>query len=266
MVNPDVGITLDEAVAEVLGTLDGIDLQLVPERDRYQSITRAINRAVRSVALEKEWSYFSSIENVGTVQSNTKELAMRQSVRPRIINDDAVRLVHPDTKEVVAWAYFLPRDALSKYANRTGLWVSHVRNDLFFSRRIMSNEHGLEVHIPVMREPILFRLPLQPEDPNLPLVTVSDAIRNQFVDFDYPDLVIAKAAYFYAQTDPVMQPRVQTLEANYKQLMYQLIERDERHTDAPYQNEWNLGIQSSIRGNSGSARGKPVADERGYGG
>src|SRR6188768_1928160 len=103
MTNPEVGFTLDEAVAEVIGLLTGLDLQLVPEQDRYQSITRQINRALRDVALEQEWSCYSDIENVGTAQSGTKELAMRKSIRPRIINDDAARLVNPLTGEVEEW-------------------------------------------------------------------------------------------------------------------------------------------------------------------
>jgi len=262
--NPETQMDLDAAVAEVIGNLTGQDLQLIPEHDRYQSITRAINRSLRSCALEQEWSYYSDVEQVGTAQSGTRELAMRKSVRPRIINDDAARLVHPDTKEVVEWAYFLPRDALSKYYNRDGLWVAHVRNDLFFSRPFHPGENGMEIHIPVMREPKLFRLPIQSSDPEVDLVPVPDEVRTQLLDFDYPDLIIARAAYYYAQTDPVMQPRVQTLEANYKEIMYALVERDTRNTDAPYQNDWNLGIESSINGNSSSGRGRALSDERGF--
>jgi len=257
-------MTLDDAVAEVMGGLTGLDLQLVPEQDRYQSVTRAINRALRAIALVQEWSYYSDIENVGTVQSGTKELSFAKSIRPRIVNDDSARLIDPLTGETVTWAYFLPRDAINKYASREGLWVAHVRNELFFSRRFFTGEHGLQVWIPVMREPKLFRLPLQPTDPALPLVPVPDEVREQEVDFDYPDLVVAKAMYFYAQTDPIMQPRVQTLEANYKEIMYALDERDTRNTDSPYQNDWNLGIESGVNGNSSSGRGRPLADERGF--
>jgi len=66
------------------------------------------------------------------------------------------------------------------------------------------------------------------------------------VDFAYPDLIIAKAAYFYAQSDPVMQPRVPTLENDYKTLMYQLIERDTNHTDTPYVNEFILPLENGL--------------------
>ena len=91
----------------------------------------------------------------------------------------------------------------------------------------------------------MFRLPDQP-DTGTDTVPVDPEIREQNVDFDYPDLVIRKAAYFYAQTNPLWQPRVQTLEANYKDLLYALQERDTRHTDTPYQNEWTLNIGSDI--------------------
>lgn len=262
--NQDVGLTLDEAVAEVLGHLTGLDLQLIPEHDRYQSIVRQINRALRSVALENEWSYYSDYENIGHTIAGTREVSLRSSIRPRVIHDDMVRLVHPVSKETLIWAKFLPREALNKYENRRDLWVSYTRNLLSFSRRIHPGEQGLEIHLPVMREPRMFQLPVQPTDPNQPLIDVPLAVRNQLVDFDYPDLVVMKAAYYYAQTDPVMQPRVQTLDSDYKTLMYALTERDTRSTDSPYQNDWNLGIQSDIGGISGHGYGRPLADERGF--
>jgi hypothetical protein len=170
-------------------------------------------------------------------------LALATPFRPRIINDDAVRLVNDEGRAVV-WAYFLPRDALHKYPIQAGLWCAHTRQNLEFSRAFYTAEEDLEIHVPVMREPVMFRLPAQPEDPTAPLVTVPKEVREQLVDFDYPDLVVRRAAYFYAQTNPLMQPRVQTLEANYKELMYALVERDTRNTDTPYQNEWTLGILS----------------------
>ena len=187
------------------------------------------------------------------------QLLMPADVRPRIINDDAVQLVDPETGVVRRWAYWLPRDAIHKYRHRDGLWASHVRNDLFFSRPLTAGEAGLDVYVPVMREPTMFRLrPLEPDG------TVPITVREQLVDFDYPDLVIMKAAYFYAQTDPIMQPRVQTLEANYKELMYALVERDTRNTDSPYQNDWTLDIESSVNGGSSYGGGRPLADERGF--
>ena len=106
----------------------------------------------------------------------------------------------------------------------------------------------------------MFRLPQQPEDPNEPLVPVDEDIREQLVDFDYPDLVIARACYFYAQTDPILQPRVQTLEGDYKDLMYALTERDTRNTDTPFQNDWDIGIESSINGGNFGFHNHPHAD------
>ena len=257
--NSEVQMDLDEAVAEVLGILTGLDLQYDPELDRYQAITRALNRALRAVALDNEWSYYHSVEHVGTAIEGQDKVELRSSIRPRIINDDAVRLMDPTTLQVAEWAYFTPRDALHKMTDRSKLWVSHTRSSLDFSRRFYTGEDGLEIHVPVMREPKMFRLPEQPESPLEPTVEVPQEIRDQLVDFDYPDLVIRRAAYFYAQTSAIMQPRVQTLEANYKELMYALVERDTRNTDSPYQNEWSLGIEADIYGTGPHAH-RPSAD------
>ena len=40
--------------------------------------------------------------------------------------------------------------------------------------------------------------------------------------------------------------RSQTLEEGYKNLMYQIIERDTNHTDTPYQNTFSLPIESGL--------------------
>lgn len=243
--NEELVTTLDEAVKEVLGLLTGLDLTYRPELDRYQAITRQLNRALRSVAHEHEWSYYSDDQIVGTATFGDSEVIIPSSLRPRIIGDDAVRLVnHRD--QAVVWAYFLPRDALHKYVGRAGLWCSIVRNRLEFSRAFHRGEHGLNISVPVMREPVMFRLPVQSEDPNDPIVLVPDEIREQPVDFPYPDLIILRAAFFYAQTDPIMQPRVQTIEEQYKDLMYQIIERDTSNTDTPYQNEFFVPVQGSL--------------------
>ena len=85
----------------------------------------------------------------------------------------------------------------------------------------------------------MFRLPEQGKK-------VPMTVRKQAIDFPYPDVVIARAAWYYAQTDPVMQPRAQTLEEGYKDLMYQLIERDAGHTETPFQNTFTLPIQSGL--------------------
>ena len=236
--NSEVQLTLDEAVAEVLGLLTGLDLEYEPELDRYRAITRALNRALRGNALEQEWSYYASTTSLGCITMCVQSVSLASSIRPRIINDDAVRLVNKDGLPV-EWAYFLPRDALHKYSGHDVLRCSVTKQELIFSRPFREWEKGLEILIPVMREPVMFRLPETGEE-------VADSIRLQPVDFAYPDVIIARAAYYYAQTDPVMQPRVQTLEGGYKDLMYQLIERDTSHTDTPYMNEFILPLENGI--------------------
>lgn len=245
MANPDVALTLKDSVAEVLGTLTGLDLTYDPNLDRFRTIVRALNRATRANALENEWSYYSSLEDVGYAVRGERDVPLRTNVRPRIINDDAVRLTDKKGR-VRAWAYFLPRDALHKYASREGLWCAHTRSVITFSRPFLQREDGLMIQVPVMREPELFEMPPLPENPSDPIDPVPEPILNQLLDFDFPDLIIARASYYVAMADPVMQPRAQTLEEEYKNLMYQLIERDTRNTDTPYLNEFLLPISNSI--------------------
>lgn len=246
--NENVKITLEDAVEEVLGLLTGLDLSYEPNQDRFRAITRAINRALRANATETDWSYYSSTEQVGYAYEGERVVPIRADIRPRIIGDDAVRLVDRDGK-IHAWAYFLPRDALHKYTRQPrGLWVAVTRQMLEFSRPFLYPENGLMIELPVMREPEMFRLPELPADHNAPIPEVPEDILKQPLDFDYPDVVIARAAYMYAQTDPLMQPRAQTLEQEYKNLMYQLIERDDRNTDAPYLNDFIIPITNSIDG------------------
>ena len=260
--NPNVAMTLDEAVGEVLGILTGHDLMYKPEYDRYRVVTRLLNRALRGHALEAEWSYYSDLENVGTVHTGDREVALRSTIRVRGIGDDAVRLVDADGHAVV-WAYLLPRDSLHKYGNRPGIWAAATRGILTFSRPLGSAFAGLEIHVPVMREPKMFELPPPPENPEDPPTEVPDEVREQLIDYDYPDVIIARAAYLYAQTDPVMQPRVPTLEGAYKDMMYQLVERDTNHTDSPYLNEFFVPISNSIDGNGyGWGLIHPHSDER----
>ncbi|HEU5107650.1 MAG TPA: hypothetical protein VFT95_03655 [Micromonosporaceae bacterium] len=236
--NPEVRTTLDDAVAEVLSTLTGLDLTYDPELDRYRSITRALNRALRANALDNEWSWYASTASVGPAGCGETIVPLPPSLRPRIINDDAVRLVDADG-HVQEWAYFLPRDALHKYGGMNGLWCSVTQQSLMFSRKFTSAEAGLDVVVPIMREPVMFRLPAAGRP-------VSTAIRRQLIDFPYPDVIVARAAYFYAQTDPVMQPRAQTLEGGYKDLMYQLIERDTSISDTPYMNSFTLPLENGL--------------------
>lgn len=259
MSTPAVQISLDEAVEEVLAILTGLGLAYDPAYDRYRVIAKAINRALRYNALEHEWSWYNGTVSVGTAVAGQTAYTLDAGQRPRITGDDAVRLVEDDI--VRQWAYFLPRDALHKYGHRTGLRVAHVRDQLLFSREFVEGEIGLDIQCPVMREPTMFDIPAQPEDPDDPLVDIDPAVRTQLVDFDYPDVIVARAAYLYAQTDPVMQPRAQTLEAAYKDLMYQVIERDTNYTDSPYENEFLVPVQNGIYPET-SYRPYPLADER----
>ena len=301
-------VTLDEAVGEVLNHLTGLDLHYVAELDRYRSITRFLNRALRLTATEKEWSYYASLEELGTVHAGQTSLYLRGSRRPRMITDDSVRLV--DAQGCIrTWAFWMKRESLSKYQGRAGLWVASVRNEVQFSRPISQGEEGLRALAPVMRDPVEFQIPATlesvediqnpPDDlpagadliqlrnfhnpdiveewvfvPGLPpyqhedpegaleqLQLTPDQIRNQILDFEHPDLVILRAAAMYAAADPVLQPRVQALEAGAKDLFYSLSERDENHTDEPYRNDWQVPIQSSLN-YSPQRHNHPHSDER----
>ena len=259
--NPDLQMTLDDCVDDVLGMLTGLDLSYQPTTDRYRSVVRALNKALRQTALEKEWAYYASTEELGEAVAGQQEVGMRSTVRPRIIGDDSVRLVDDDGTTLV-WAPFLPRDAIDKYIGRRGLWAAAMPQSLRFSRPFHSGEDGLHIHVPVMREPRMFVLPPHPENDVDPVPTVPAAVRNQLLDFPYPDAVLARAAFYYAQSDPIMQPRVQTLEAEYKNIFYALNERDERHTDSTYLNEFAVPIQSDVMSTSYQDTLHPHADER----
>ena len=256
MANRDVTLTLREAVDEVFSTLTGLDLTYDPQQDRFISVARHLNRALRMIALENEWSYFSSTEEAGVAVAGVEAIELNSKLRPRIINDDAVRLV-TDQGVVRRWAYFLPRDAIFKYGNRAGLWAAVTRTTLQFSRPFSLDEAGLHVMVPVMREPKMFKLPTAGEN-------LSNQVLNQMLDFDYSDLVVAKAAQLYAETDPLMQPRVQSLESRYKDLMYQLIERDTQSSDSPFLNDYPIPMLASLDCSYSDplTHGHPHADER----
>jgi hypothetical protein len=261
MSNPDVQLSLDECVEEVLGILTGLELRYDPQYDRYRAIVRALNRALRANALEREWSFYSTIEEIGVAHAGVQDVELRATVRPRIIGDDSVRLCD-ETGRPIVWAYFLPRDAGEKYGSRRGLWCSVTRQSLHFSRPFQQHEEGLRIQVPVMREPRMFRLPETPEDDTGEVPEVPQAIRDQLVDFDYPDLIVARAAYYYASSDPVMQPRAQTLKDEYTQLYYALNERDDRNTDSPYMNDYNVPIEGNIFDGGFWPSHQPHADER----
>lgn len=92
-------------------------------------------------------------------------------------------------------------------------------------------------------------IPYLLDDPELSLRKTqvdTQLIKAQPIDFFYPDLIVAKAAWFYAQSDPVMQPRVQALEDGYKSMMYQVIERDTNYTESPYLNEFIVPVRSGL--------------------
>jgi hypothetical protein len=253
-INPDVGMTLDDAVKDVLVLLTGQDLVYDSGYDRFRVITRHLNRALRGNALEHEWSYYSEVLNLGAVAEGDQFFDITTTYRFRVINDDAVRLVNDDGQPV-AWAYILPRDALHKYARRDGWWASVTRNTLTFNRPMTANQDGLTVELPVMREPVNFQLPPDPETP------LDPAVLTQLLDFPWPDLITARAAWLYAQTDPVMQPRVPALDDQRKDLMYQAIERDQAHTESPYINEFIVPVQNGIYDES-TYRPWPVSNRR----
>lgn len=257
-INPDVTMTLEEAVEDVLSILTGQELQYDPTMDRFRTITKHLNRALRSMALESEWSYYNTVITLPLAGAGLDLVFdIPTTFRFRVISDDAVRVVNADG-DPVAWAYFLPRDALHKYRNRSGLWASVTRNVLELNRALAAAATDLDdyhLELPVQREPIPFRLP---DDPT---VAPDPAVLAQELDFDFPDVVIARAAWLYAQTDPLFQPRVQTLEEQYKDMMYQLIERDTAFTDTPDQNEILVPVQNDIYGDS-VLRPWPVANRR----
>lgn len=261
MPNPEVQLTLDDAVEEVLGILTGLELRYDPSLDRYRAVVRALNRALRANALEREWSYYSDLEEIGLARAGEQTVNLRATVRPRIIGTDAVRLCDDNGRPVV-WAFFLQRDAIENGPMRRGLWASVTRQALTFNRPFLQHEDGLHIQLPVMREPRMFRLPPQPEDDEGQEVTVPQSVRDQLVDFDFPDLIIQRAAYYYAQTDPVMQPRAQTLKDDYTQTFYALNERDDRNTDSPNMIEWAVPIQSDLNGSSWQDYHHPHADDR----
>jgi len=258
--NPDVAMTLDDAVQEVLGQLTGLDLTYDPDFDRYRAVARQLNRALRLTALEHEWSYYSDVEDIGTVHTGDQEFALRSSVRPRIIGDDAVRLADSDGNAVV-WAYLVPRDALHKYIGRQELRAAVTRSSLRFSKPLSGSYEGLTIQVPVMREPKMFNLPAAPENTSDPVVAITQAVRDQLIDFDFPDAIIMRAAYLYAQTDAVYQPRVQTLEEQYKDIIYSLTERDDHFTDSPFLNEYFVPISNGVDGPDNVGHRHPHAAE-----
>jgi hypothetical protein len=102
-----------------------------------------------------------------------------------------------------------------------------------------------------------------PESSLAKLALTPAQIRNQKLDFSFPDLIVLRAAALYAATDPVMQPRQQTLDAQYKDLFYALTERDTNHTDDPFINDFAVPIQGSLHDRVRN-HAHPHSDERRY--
>lgn len=308
---PGLSMTLDEAVAEVLNRLTGLDLTYLPELDRYRSITRMINRALRRNAMESDWSYYSALLDLGSPTAGSREVYLPRGLRPRIVQDDAVRLVDHNQHPHV-WAYYLPREAIHKYDDRKGLWCSSTGDRLIFSRPFTEWEASLGLQLTIMREPRMVQMPTKSEsiedllEPSPLPSTITDnivqvrnfqypdvietwvfnpgevpyqltdpegsleglqltprAIRDQLIDFEYPDLITLLAAVEYAQTDPLLQPRVQTLEQQYKDFKFQVIGRDDSKTDMPYINDFNVPIHNSVHSTHyGWGERHPRTDER----
>lgn len=131
-INPDVSMTLEESVRDVLSILTGQELNYDPDMDRFRTITKHLNRALRSMALENEWSFYHTIERIDlTASAGDMNFTITTDYRFRVINDDAARIIDvsdPEHEVTVAWAYFIPRDALHKYRHRNGLWCSVTRS------------------------------------------------------------------------------------------------------------------------------------------
>ena len=285
-------MTLDFAITELYNMLYGSAMTYVPNLDRFRAGTMALNRALRHNALEKEWSYYSSTLQLDVPQPGTTRVILPSTHRLRGVSDDSVRVVN-DCGVPILWAYILPRESLHKYRERRGYWCSVTGMELNFSRPL-PNIEGLRLELPGMREPRQLLLPRKLEsieqlgaqqqdhwqptgppdynpsehDPARDYMEIGpDAIeselRNQLIDFEFPDLILAKACHLMAQSDPVMQPRVQTLEEGYKDLMYNLSSRDDAITDSPYQNEFEVPVQHDIFDTGFGWNGRaPRADER----
>ena len=150
MANPDVAMTLDEAVEEVLGLLTGLEVAYDPQYDRYRAIARTLNRALRANALEHEWSYYSSIENVGLAHAGDTDVALRSSIRLRKIGDDSAfdsgqaRRPSPDTfagKPVADMT-----DAQLQQFGRAAGTEGKVKIDAELTRRAFMGDQSMQGH------------------------------------------------------------------------------------------------------------------------
>lgn len=226
-----VSISLREAVAEVHNILTGLDLSYDDRYDIFHACVRQLNRSLRTVALEEDWGWYADDLLLGVVSEGDQTFSVPPNVRLRVRQDDAIRLVDPATKKTVRWAYFLPRDSLSKYWAAPELRAAFVRNNVVLSRPLLAREEGLEVWATVMREPRQTTIP----DSG---TKIPDADLSRPLDFENPDMVIAHAAWQMSLSNPLYQPRAQTLEDVYNNFKYALTERDSDHSDSPMQNSF----------------------------
>lgn len=229
-------LTLQDAILEVHNVLTGLNLSFVDNTDIFHATARQINRSLRHITLENEWGWYAVEHDAGLSTEGQTEIQLPRSLRPRIEPDDAVRFTYggPDGA-TVAWAYFLPRDSTSKYEYQRVLKVQATRNTIRFSRPLLKSESGLSLIVPAMREPRQFELPPSGEEFKQTQLIAK-------LDFEFPDLIVAHAVWQLSLSNPLYQPRAQTYEGLYNDLKYPLISRDTVHNDAPYINDFNLGI------------------------
>lgn len=223
-----VQLSLREAVNEVHNILTGLDLEYEDRMDIFHATVRQINRSLRQVALEDEWAWYVEEVDAGTTTEGMTQVELSSSYRPRVQQDDAVRLTNSEGI-TVEWAYYLPRDSLSKYLYRRELRVAFTKNVILFSRPLQKFESGLSVIVPAMREPKQTKIPDAGQQ-----LSAADLVRA--IDAEYPDMIVAHAAWKLSMSNPLYQPRAQTLEEEFNDLKYALTERNSNHSDSPLRN------------------------------
>lgn len=221
-------MSLTEAVAEVQHILTGLNLSYDDRYDIFHATVRQLNRSLRHVSLEDEWGWYVEEVNAGLSVEDQTTIELDSTYRARILEGDAVRLVNDDGLPVI-WAYYLPRDSLSRHTYRPELRVSVTRNEISFNRPLLASEAGYTIMVPAMREPAQTNIPSSGEK-------LTTAQLNRALDTEYPDMVVAHAAWQMSMSNPVYQPRAQTLEDAYNDLKYALIERNTNHSDSPLRN------------------------------
>ena len=225
-----VQLSLQESVNEIHNILTGLDLTYEDRYDIFHATVRQVNRSLRQVALEDEWAWYVEEVDAGTTTVDMTEVELNSAYRPRVQQDDAVRLVNANGI-TVSWAYYLPRDSLNKQMHRPELRVAFTKNVIKFSRPLQLFESGLSIIVPAMREPKQTRLPEAG-------ARLTPAELSRAIDAEYPDLIVAHAAWKMAMSNPLYQPRAQTLEEEFNDLKYALTERNTNHSDSPMRNNF----------------------------